>query len=83
MAKEPGYCLHKSTGQAIVRFGGKMHYLGAYGTAESKERYNRLKAESMESKSWRASSDVSTGVLPRLMTYLGPRTDDDGFIGMI
>ena len=45
MAKEPGYCLHKSTGQAIVRFGGKMHYLGAHGSDESKEKYNRLKAE--------------------------------------
>lgn len=45
MAKEPGYCFHKATGQAYVRFDGKLHYLGVYGTAESKERYNRLKAE--------------------------------------
>lgn len=45
MAKEPGYCLHKSTGQAYVRFAGKLHYLGSYGTEESKEKYNRLKAE--------------------------------------
>ena len=45
MAKEPGYCLHKATGQAYVRFDGKPYYLGEYGTDKSKERYNRLKAE--------------------------------------
>ena len=45
MAKEPGYCLHKATGQAYVRFDGKPYYLGEYGTEKSKERYNRLKAE--------------------------------------
>jgi integrase len=45
MAREPGYCLHKPTGQAYVRFNGKLHYLGPYGSDESKERYNRLKAE--------------------------------------
>ncbi len=45
MAKEPGYCLHKPTGQAYVRFGGKAYYLGIHGTEQSKERYNRLKSE--------------------------------------
>lgn len=45
MAREPGYCLHKPTGQAYVRFSGKLYYLGTYGSAESKERYSRLKAE--------------------------------------
>jgi len=45
MAKEPGYCLHKPTGQAYVRFEGKPYYLGTYGSDESKERYNRLKSE--------------------------------------
>ena len=45
MAREPGYCLHKPTGQAYVRFNGKPYYLGPYGTDESKELYNRLKAE--------------------------------------
>ena len=45
MAKEPGYCLHKPTGQAYVRFDGKPFYLGEYGSEKSKERYNRLKAE--------------------------------------
>ena len=45
MAREPGYCKHKSTGQAYVNLGGKVIYLGTHGTEESKERYNRLKAE--------------------------------------
>jgi integrase len=45
MAKEPGYCFHKPTGQAYVRLGGKPYYLGEYGSDKSKERYNRLKAE--------------------------------------
>lgn len=29
VAREPGYCLHKPTGQAYVRLGGKVIYLGA------------------------------------------------------
>jgi integrase len=45
MAREPGYCKHKATGQAYVNFRGKVIYLGSYGTEESKELYNRLKAE--------------------------------------
>lgn len=45
VAREPGYCLHKPTGQAYVRLGGKVFYLGEYGTDLSKQRYNRLKAE--------------------------------------
>ena len=45
MAKEPGYCLHKGSGQAYIRFDGKPYYLGPYGSDESKEKYNRLKAE--------------------------------------
>lgn len=45
MAKEPGYCHHKPTNQAYVRLDRKPYYLGEYGSEESKERYNRLKAE--------------------------------------
>jgi hypothetical protein len=45
MAREPGYCKHKPTGQAYVNLGGKVIYLGMHGTEESKERYNRVKAE--------------------------------------
>ena len=45
MAREPGYCLHRPTGQAYVNLGGKVIYLGEHGTDESRERYNRVKAE--------------------------------------
>ena len=45
MAREPGYCRHKPTGQAYVNLGGNIIYLGVFGSQESKERYNRLKAE--------------------------------------
>ncbi len=45
MPKEPGYCRHRPTGQAYIRLGGKCFYLGKYGTKESKDNYNRLKAE--------------------------------------
>ena len=38
---------------------------------------------SMESRSVRAWSALRTGVLPRLTTYLGPRTELAGFMGMI
>jgi len=33
---------------------------------------------SIESSNWRISSPESTGVLPRMTTYLGPRTEPAG-----
>ena len=50
MAKEPGYCLHKPSGQAIVRLGGRMFYLGPFGSDESRQEYAKLKAEWLVSK---------------------------------
>ena len=41
----PTYRKHKSTGQAVVTLGGKDHYLGRYGTKDSKAEYDRLIAE--------------------------------------
>ena len=38
MARELGYCLHKPSGKAYVNLGGKVHYLGVYGSDESKEK---------------------------------------------
>lgn len=38
----PAYGLHKPTGQARVRIGGKDHYLGPHGSEESKREYERL-----------------------------------------
>ena len=36
---------HKATGQAVVRLNGHDHYLGRYGSAESKEAYDRAISE--------------------------------------
>ena len=41
----PSYCKHKASGQAVVKFGGKLHYLGAYGTNKSKAKYKQLIGE--------------------------------------
>ena len=41
----PRYLLHKATGQARVIIDGKTHYLGAYESPASIEKYNRLVAE--------------------------------------
>lgn len=45
MAREPGYCLHKPSGRAYVNLGGKVFYLGDYGSEDSHEKYAKLKAE--------------------------------------
>jgi integrase len=41
----PSYRKHKATGQAVVTLNGQDHYLGKYGTASSREDYNRFIAE--------------------------------------
>jgi len=46
--KVPAYCLHKASGQAVVRIDGVDHYLGPYGSDQSHELYERTIAE------WRA-----------------------------
>lgn len=43
--RAPSYRLHKQSGQAIVTFNGRDVVLGAYGSAESREKYDRLVAE--------------------------------------
>jgi integrase len=43
--KTPSYCLHKASGQAVVRIDGKDHYLGIHGSAESYREHDRLIAE--------------------------------------
>ncbi len=40
--KKPAYTLRKATGQARVRIDGKDHYLGPYGSEESRDRYDEL-----------------------------------------
>jgi hypothetical protein len=41
----PKYSLYKASGKVVVRIAGKDHYLGPYGTPESREAYQRLVAE--------------------------------------
>jgi len=38
----PSYRLHKPTGQAVVTIDGQDFYLGTFGSARSKKKYNRL-----------------------------------------
>lgn len=40
----PGYCLHRASGQAIVRLSGRDYYLGKHDSRESRERYGQLVA---------------------------------------
>ncbi|MBI1347227.1 tyrosine-type recombinase/integrase [bacterium] len=58
----PAYLLHKPTGQARVRIHGKDHYLGPYGSEESRQRYGELVAKVCSGQMFdplsRASSDV-------------------------
>ncbi len=51
--KRPAYQQHSATGQARVKIDGKDHYLGAFGSPESRERYDDLVAE------WLVRQDVS------------------------
>jgi integrase len=44
-AHVPAYKLHKPSGQARVIIRGRQHYLGPYGSEESREKYGRLIAE--------------------------------------
>lgn len=41
----PTYCLHKASGQAIVRVRGKDYYLGVHGSEKSLAEYRRVLAE--------------------------------------
>jgi integrase len=41
----PSYRLYRRTNQAVVTLSGKDHYLGPYGSPESREKYERLVAE--------------------------------------
>jgi integrase len=43
--RTPSYCLHKATGQAVVRIDGKDCYLGRHGTEESRREYDRVISE--------------------------------------
>jgi hypothetical protein len=52
---------HKPTGQAYVNLGGKVVYLGKYGTDESKSLYNQVKAEWLVNRHSEKYSPQATG----------------------
>lgn len=43
--RKPKYCLHKATGQAVLRVGGKVRYLGPYDSPQSRAAYEEAVAE--------------------------------------
>jgi hypothetical protein len=43
--KLPAYRKYKSSGQAVVTFNGRDHYLGPHGTVASRKEYDRLVGE--------------------------------------
>ena len=45
LTKPPKYTCHKASGQAVVKVGGKVRYLGPFNSAESKVRYQAVIAE--------------------------------------
>jgi len=46
----PSYRFHKATGQARVTIDGHDHYLGAFGSPESRSKYNRLVASHLRTE---------------------------------
>ncbi len=71
MAREPGYRRH-SSGNARVSINGRDYMLGKYASKESKQKYNRLKAEwyaSNQSKSFGVPEDEIT-INEILVAYL-------------
>ena len=56
----PKYRHYKPKNLAVVRIDGKDHYLGPYGSPESRERYGRLVAEWQTSRPIVVSSDGKT-----------------------
>ena len=64
MSREPGYCLHRPTGQAYVRLNGRMFYLGLYDSDESRAKYAALKAEWLVNR--KAAKFTSDGAGPTM-----------------
>ena len=61
----PSYLLHKPTGQARVRIDGKDHYLGPYGSDESRIAYGKLIAQIGSGIPIDPIADSKRGSLPR------------------
>lgn len=84
MSREPGYCLHKPSGQAYVRLGGKAFYLGQHGSQESRDKYAALKAEWLVNRnaakftgdeSGPTMAGIALAYLDHAEAYYGPGTE--------
>lgn len=60
VTRVPTYRLHKARGCAVVTLGGRDIYLGTFGSAESKARYNRLVAQFLENGRRLPASDAGS-----------------------
>jgi len=73
-AAVPSYTLHRPTGQARVRLNGKDHYLGLYGSAESRTRYAELISQPQANPSDPIAphglQDAGPAVAELVLTYL-------------
>jgi hypothetical protein len=58
MVRDPGYCLRRPTGQACVRLGGRMFYLGEYNSDESRAMYA---TPSLKRSTYRNNVESSVG----------------------
>jgi hypothetical protein len=58
VTRSPKYSLHKASGQAVVKFGGRVHYLGPFGTPESKAKYQSLIAK------WASGQGKQVAMIP-------------------
>src|SRR5690606_7061094 len=45
VSQTPKYRKHRASGQAVVELGGRVHYLGPYGSRVSRHEYDRLVME--------------------------------------
>jgi integrase len=71
------YSLHKGSGQACVRVNGRVHYLGKYGSHESRVRHQRLVAEALAGRALVASSrPLSVGEVCE--RFVGSKRDEHG-----
>ena len=59
----PNYSLHKSSGQARVRIDRQDHYLGKFGSPESRRRYETLIAEWLRGNSDRSRVSLTVDAL--------------------
>jgi hypothetical protein len=57
--KLPSYRLHKPSGKAVVTINGRDHYLGDFGTPESRAEYDRLIAEYLANRRMRSAINLA------------------------